>query len=84
MIYIPWVDEKLKRRSKQQLCNRCGLYFSKSEAECPKCKGLSNLELETILEKRSKGRLGLGKLMLWSSIAVAIILILAVTVLNIK
>ncbi len=82
MIYIPWTRKKLERRSNQQLCKRCGLFFSKAESECPKCKDVDDRELEILLEKRSSERLGLGNGMLWSSIAVAAILILAIVIIG--
>jgi hypothetical protein len=84
VIYIPGVGKKIKQRFRQQLCNRCKLYFLKTEAECPKCKGISDVELEKILERRSKGRQDIGKLMLWSSITLAIVMILAIAIIKIQ
>lgn len=64
---IHWSIERVRqlaeKRSKQHKCTRCGLFYFKTEDNCPHCSALPDYKVKLLLKKRSKERSTLGMLM---------------------
>lgn len=69
----------MRNRKPTGKCERCGLYFPKSEENCIHCHDLSDSELIKFKEKISKehkGNASLGKLMLFTGAVVFLLVVL--------
>lgn len=71
------LGKKISHTKSLNFCDRCGLYYEPVlPDECPRCTGLSDDEVERIIQKRSKTGLTIGRLMLIGSLVVVVLLLL--------
>ena len=76
--HVKNLSERVKHRNTLKNCNRCGLLYKKQLVECPRCSGLEDSDLDLLLQRRVRARVGMGRVMLYASIAI----IIAIIVLN--
>lgn len=72
--FIQNIEEKIKSRKTQKKCIRCGLLHLKTEEECPRCTGISDHNLKSLLGKRAEFRGGLGKFMALGAFVIMVLL----------
>ncbi len=68
--------ELRERRKHQNKCERCGLFYFKTEEKCPHCSNLKDYQLKLLLKKRMSERLSLGRGMLIAAVAIIILMFL--------
>jgi len=75
---IHWSVERAKelteRRSKQNKCVRCELFYFKTQLKCPHCSELPDYKVKLLLAKRKKERSIMGKSMLLGMFTILFIL----------
>jgi len=76
-----WLADKVsklhEKRKRQNKCERCGLFYLKTEDKCPHCSELKDLQVERALAKRAGFRLGLGKAMFIVAVIITILMFMA-------
>jgi len=75
-----WLADKVsklqEKRKKQKKCERCGLFYFKTEEQCPHCSALKDHQVKKALTKRANFRLGLGKTMFIVAILIIVLMLL--------
>ncbi len=66
-----------ERRKHQQKCQRCGLFYSITDSNCPHCTDLSDYKIKWLLKKRSTERTSLGRYMLYAMLAILIAMLVS-------
>jgi len=75
-----WLSDKVsklqEKRKKQNKCERCGLFYFKTEEKCPHCSELKDHQIKQALTKRANFRLGLGKGMFIVAVVIIVLMLL--------
>lgn len=70
------LGNRIKRRTRLQTCERCGLYFENKQKTCPRCQDLDDDTLARYLAQRAHTRTTLARRMLLAAAVLVAIMIL--------
>ena len=71
------LGKQINNTKRLKYCERCRLHYEPVlPDECPRCTGLSNEEVEHLIQKRNKARLTIGRSMFIGSLILIVLLIL--------
>lgn len=74
MIGFGHLQEQIAHRKTFKKCNRCNILYKKALDECPHCSGVSDIDLNLLLDKRKGFRLGLGSSMFLGALAILVLI----------
>ncbi len=77
---ISWAIERARelteRRKQQNRCERCELFYFKTQINCPHCSELPNYKVKLLIKRRKKERTNIGKYMFIGMFVILIVLYL--------